>query len=166
MKCLQCRAQLVFKKGRYHYRESGLDDVYLDGINMAACGCGETYADVACMPKLHSIIAMNLVHKGSLLTGPEIRFLRKNMGMSAKRFASMLGVDNATVSRWESGSQKVGRPLDRLVRLIYLNVKGKDSSIARELVEEEFVSIHPVPQERQMLIPQEKWMGTDTDCTI
>ena len=57
--------------------------------------------------------------KPSMLDGSELRFIRKELKLSAKEFAHLLGVDHSTVSRWENGKKRLGRPNDRLVRLFY-----------------------------------------------
>jgi len=53
------------------------------------------------------------------LSGPEIRFLRKACGMTGRDFAAALGVDNATLSRWEkpvSWGEGHGEVSDRNIR--------------------------------------------------
>ena len=53
--------------------------------------------------KNYKLIAQILLKQENQLSGREIRFLRKHMGMKAKDFAERLGVKNVTVSRWEQG---------------------------------------------------------------
>jgi DNA-binding transcriptional regulator YiaG len=57
--------------------------------------------------------------KPMILTGGEIRFLRKNLALKINEFAQMLGMDRVTVSRWENGHETPSRSADRLVRLTY-----------------------------------------------
>ena len=53
------------------------------------------------------------------LTGAEVRFLRKaGLGLSQIDFARTVGVDPATVSRWENDKEPVGTPADRAIRLM------------------------------------------------
>lgn len=53
----------------------------------------------------------------SPLSGKEIRFLRKHMAMKAIEFAKRVGVDNATVSRWENDKENPADAADRAIRL-------------------------------------------------
>ena len=43
MKCEMCKGETVIKRDhRYHYTECGLDNVYLEGIDLRVCeSCGE-----------------------------------------------------------------------------------------------------------------------------
>ncbi len=64
------------------------------------------------------------------LTGAELRFLRKEIGLSQKRLADLLGSTEQTVSLWERG-RRMPKAHDRLVRVIYLesldgNVKMRE----------------------------------------
>jgi putative zinc finger/helix-turn-helix YgiT family protein len=48
-----------------------------------------------------------------LLTPDEIRTGREKFGRTQKEFATLLGVGEATVSRWETGAQVQQRAMDR-----------------------------------------------------
>ncbi len=56
----------------------------------------------------------------TLLTGDELRFLRKHAGFPAARFAALLGVSAAHLSRFENGhaGNNLGAPADRLARAL------------------------------------------------
>ena len=67
----------------YHYRESGLRNVWLaNGYaeQETPYGPGLAIDDLA---GLHHAIARGLVAKGGKLTGAELRFLRLEMGLGA-----------------------------------------------------------------------------------
>src|SRR5690606_37742785 len=102
----------------YHYTESGLRNVWLaNGYKIRNVGGQEAVA-IHDVDELHAAIGRNLARK-SRLTGTELRFLRKEMGLSQKRLADMLGSTEQTVSLWERrGKIPVG--YDRLVRAFYL----------------------------------------------
>jgi putative zinc finger/helix-turn-helix YgiT family protein len=52
------------------------------------------------------------------LLAPEvIRQGREQLGLTQKQFANLLGVGEATVSRWETGAQIQQRALDRFLRV-------------------------------------------------
>ena len=52
-----------------------------------------------------------------LLTPEEIRGGREGLGLTQKQFANLLGVGEATVSRWETGAQIQQRAMDRFLRV-------------------------------------------------
>jgi putative zinc finger/helix-turn-helix YgiT family protein len=52
-----------------------------------------------------------------LLTPQEIRQGREKLGLTQKQFANLLGVGEATVSRWETGAQIQQRAMDRFLRV-------------------------------------------------
>jgi putative zinc finger/helix-turn-helix YgiT family protein len=64
-------------------------------------------------------ICESVLLKPTILSGAEIKFLRKNLSLKINEFAQLLGVDRVTVSRWENGHEKPSRSADRLLRLTY-----------------------------------------------
>jgi putative zinc finger/helix-turn-helix YgiT family protein len=52
-----------------------------------------------------------------LLAPDEIRQGREKLGFTQKQFANLLGVGEATISRWETGAQIQQRALDRFLRV-------------------------------------------------
>ena len=84
MKCPICNSEMECNQESYHYIESGLENIYLDGIDVFWCSCGEEMINIPAMPELHSLIALELIKKRSLLGNREIRFFRKDMGLTGK----------------------------------------------------------------------------------
>jgi putative zinc finger/helix-turn-helix YgiT family protein len=121
--CYACGNALeVIRDKPYEYTECGLN-VLLLGITQYRCAsCGEEYAALPAPDKLHRVIGVELCrHRKALLLPEEIRFLRKELGLKAKDLAASLGVNDATVSRWENGKQQIGEGSDRLLRTLYLS---------------------------------------------
>jgi putative zinc finger/helix-turn-helix YgiT family protein len=58
-----------------------------------------------------------LRREARLLTPEEIREGREKLGLTQKQFANLLGVGEATVSRWETGVQIQQRAMDRFLRV-------------------------------------------------
>jgi putative zinc finger/helix-turn-helix YgiT family protein len=52
-----------------------------------------------------------------VLTPEEIPGGREKLGLTQKQFANLLGVGEATVSRWETGAQIQQRAMDRFLRV-------------------------------------------------
>jgi len=119
MNCPTCHQTGKTHKGKYHYTESGLQNVWLMGVEIFECECGENFAYIPCLQELHKLIARALLKQENQLSGREIRFLRKHMAMKAKDFAERLGVMNVTVSRWEQGKTIPPKTIDRLIRFFY-----------------------------------------------
>jgi len=113
----------------YHYTESGLRNVWLvNGYKIRTID-GQNAVAIHDVDHLHQIIGKSLASKPHL-TGTELRFLRKEIGLSQSRLAELLGSTEQTVSLWERG-RRMPAAYDRLVRAIYLesvegNVKIRD----------------------------------------
>lgn len=117
--CINCAKSQETFRGDYKYLESGLDNVMICDIEMIKCSCGEESALIPRILAVHEAIANCLLEKETQLTGKEIRFLRKEMGLKGKDFADYVSVDNATLSRWENGKTKPSVKADRLIRVLY-----------------------------------------------
>jgi len=164
MKCPNCNSETVSIKNKHHYTECGLDDVFLEGVNVYECSCGEEFVSIPAIPELHSLIGLILLKKKSLLNNKEIRFLRKNMGLTATKLSEIIGVDIATVSRWENKNQQIDKSHDRLIRLIYSNIKDIPAREIKHLIEEDFKEIKP---EQKDTPPQTiAWPQSKNDCMI
>ncbi len=104
------------------YEESGLGLPYPVVLINAA----EEHSDAAgnvlgvSVPNLEGLAAAVAVARAFLpveLTGSEVRFMRKVIGMSAKDFAEALKLDPASLSRWENNKQTLGGWAESQVRL-------------------------------------------------
>jgi DNA-binding transcriptional regulator YiaG len=105
-------------KNGYRYTESGLTNVWLANgytIRKTKYGDGISIND---MDGLHRALARALSNKPRL-TGTEVRFLRKEMGLSQRGLGELLGVTDQAVSLWERKGQ-LPKTADRLLRLIYV----------------------------------------------
>ena len=119
MNCPMCGKNPIHSTERYHYRESGLDNVFVSGVSIYRCKCGEEYVQLPGVDNIHSQIAFALLVKNSLLTGLESRFLRKWLGLKSEELAKALGYTRVTVSRWENEGPSANT--DRILRL-YVSV--------------------------------------------
>jgi DNA-binding transcriptional regulator YiaG len=105
-------------KNGYRYTESGLTNVWLANgytIRKTKYGDGVSIHD---MDGLHRALGRALSNKPRL-TGTEVRFLRKEMGLSQRGLGELLGVTDQAVSLWERKGQ-LPKTADRLLRLIYV----------------------------------------------
>ena len=53
------------------------------------------------------------------MSGSEVRFLRKEMGLSQRGLGDLLGVGDQAVALWEKNG-RVPKTADRMLRLVYL----------------------------------------------
>ncbi len=124
MNCPTCGGNMTETKRDYKYTESGLDNITLENLTMLVCGCGEEMPVISNILDVHRDIALEIIKKNAPLTGPEIRFLRKEMRINGTVFGEMLGVRNVTVSRWETGEVSIGSVSDKLIRYLFVNKMG------------------------------------------
>lgn len=120
MHCVDCGRVMHKTKGSYQYTESGVDNVYLKGVTIYKCECGEELPEIPHIEELHRVIAFEIVKSAVPLTGSELRFLRKQMAIRAVDLAALIGVDEVTVSRWEHDTKPVGSNNDRLIRFLFI----------------------------------------------
>jgi YgiT-type zinc finger domain-containing protein len=121
--CSDCGKEARVKRGTYRFRESGLDNVVLKGIEMIKCSaCGNEEAIIPNLDGLLRIVAVAIVTSRFPLTGAEVRYLRKYMGMSGEQFARILHTDKSTLSKWETGAVNIGSKSDLLIRAVALNL--------------------------------------------
>lgn len=121
MKCDLCKGETTIERNqRYHYTECGLDNVYLENIDMRVCqACGERSPIIPRITELHATIGQAVALQNVPMAGKEARFLRQHLGLKAKEWAAFLHIDTATLSRWENGGQMIGPQADSLMRLMY-----------------------------------------------
>lgn len=135
IKCSKCDNFIQSKIGIYRYKESGLDNVFLQNIPVYECSCGVLFPSIFRVSLLNELISKTLLKKPALLNGSEIKFLRKSLYMSSKDFARKLGVEKTTFSKWENDLQRHREPFDRFIRLLYVSYKGIKGKGKKELLE-------------------------------
>jgi len=121
MKCTKCgqveMGSMPETIERHHYTESGLLNVYLEGVPVRRCpACGEAYFRIRAPGVLHRTIAETVARKPAPLTPAEFRFLRKHLGWTGAEAARRMGVTGEQVSRWEHGKTPISAMADRLIR--------------------------------------------------
>jgi YgiT-type zinc finger domain-containing protein len=121
--CSDCGSEARVERGIYRFRESGLDNVVLKGIEMIKCpACGNEDPVIPNLDGLLRILALAIVTHRFPLSGSEVRYLRKYLGMSGEQFARILHTDKSTLSKWETGSVNIGSKSDLLIRAVALNL--------------------------------------------
>jgi putative zinc finger/helix-turn-helix YgiT family protein len=117
--CYECEGRLRVRQKNYKYKECGLQNVVLKDITVYECeSCGAEQPEIPAMASLHRNIMLAVLKKESLLTGEEIRFLRKMAALTASEMSRLMGVTPTQVSKWENNARKISAPSDRVLRLI------------------------------------------------
>jgi len=79
------------------------------------------------MELLQRVVLEALIHKRTLLSGNEIRYVRKYLYLSMEKFGKALGVSHAAVSKWENSRNGITAALDVCIRLYIMEqIKAKD----------------------------------------
>jgi transcriptional regulator with XRE-family HTH domain len=137
-----CGGTMEGRKGEYKYLESGLDSVTLKDILVFHCTkCNAIVPEIPAAGVLHRVIALRLLMKKTLLTGKELRFLRKLCGYAVNEFCEIVGSSKSVVSRWENYDTH-GEGTDRTVRLLALGklvreIAGQPDPILRNVTVEQ-----------------------------
>lgn len=116
------------------YTGCGLDDIWLASGYDTDIVDGEPVITVRNLDGLHEAIGRALVRRKKLLSGKEIRFLRKQMDLTQSELARLVGCDAQQVARYEKGQNKMSGPTDRLLRMLYREHLRDEISI-RDILE-------------------------------
>ena len=128
MICTNCKTgRPKLQRQLYRYQESGLPNVFLRNVKWWKCPhCEATQVDIPKVGQLHRSLSWLIVAKPSLLTGPEIVFLRRVLGKNQKDMAEYLGIQQVVLSRWETEARSHGKANDSLIRLSYLLLQNDE----------------------------------------
>lgn len=137
-KCYDCGKTMHGRRENYTYSECGLRSVILLNILVFHCECGAIVPEIPSPAVLHVSIAMTVLKKKTLLSGEEIRFVRKVAGYSATDLGKVIGMKNTSISHWETESKHIGKDADRLVRLACFarmveRIAGSDCGLAENI---------------------------------
>jgi len=117
-KCYDCGGVMRSRRSNYRYAECGLSTVNLVNITVYECSCGAIVPEIPHVSDLHRKIVFTLINKPTLLTGEEIKFLRKMADLSGVQLANLLGTHKTNLSKWENGSRRITKKTDCALRLL------------------------------------------------
>jgi DNA-binding transcriptional regulator YiaG len=103
---------------KYRYTESGLDNVFIEGMEPCIDDHGESVFHIPNPNGLHKVIAEGIVAHPKGMSGKELRFLRTEMGMTQAELAKLVHCDAQTVARWEKGKWALDGTAEALVRML------------------------------------------------
>ena len=132
--CSDCGGATRIVRSSYEFGEVGIP-VVLQGIQVIHClKCGNSDPVIPNMDELMRVIALAVINIPDRIKGKEVRFLRKYLGMTGQKFASIIGVDKTTVSRWENDNEAVGPHSDRVIRMVAMSLGDGLEEQLRELI--------------------------------
>lgn len=100
------------------YTGTGLSNICLLNQRVEVCATCKTERPILRNPgKLHRAIGIAVALQPTILSGEEMRFLRRGAGYKAGAMAVRLGVNEATYSRWENNKIPLTNNADKIVRL-------------------------------------------------
>ncbi len=118
--CYSCDSKKKLKKikATIKYDFGGAPFVTLKDIPQLKCDdCGETFTEIPKISSLHKMIAeLTAIHQPGLLSGDQIRFIRKYLGHSTEDYADIIKMNPKTLSRIENDKQKHSESIDKTIR--------------------------------------------------
>jgi DNA-binding transcriptional regulator YiaG len=106
----------------YEFKEMGMP-VILHQVKVIECvHCGNTDPIIPNLDGLMRVLALGVLRNPNKLCGSEVRFLRKYVNKSAAEFARFLHVSHTHLSKIENDRYEIGSQMDKLVRLMVVNL--------------------------------------------
>jgi transcriptional regulator with XRE-family HTH domain len=100
----------------HHYTESGLLNVYIEGIAVEIDDEGDEIVTIPAVNELHRTIALGIVSHAKGIAGEELRFLRTEMGLTQAELAALVHRDKQTIGRWERNEIEIDSSAEALLR--------------------------------------------------
>lgn len=116
-RCVECGEAQILSRNAVPYPESGLDNVQLLNVPVWTCKNGHHEVEIPAIQELHNLLAHMIVRQPAPLSGGDIRFLRKRVGLTARQYAARIGRSPEWISQVENGHATIDRTNDLLFRL-------------------------------------------------
>jgi transcriptional regulator with XRE-family HTH domain len=111
----------------------GLPVILIDSVRKSESN-GVAGVIVPDVPGLEAAMAVARISDELKLSGQDIRFLRRAIGVKAVDLAGFLDVTPETVSRWENGKELISTNADRVLRMrVYNTLKHKVPGVKCDL---------------------------------
>lgn len=116
-RCVECGEAQRLTRATVPYPESGLDNVELLNVPVWGCANGHEELEIPAVEELHNLLAHMIVRQPSSLSGRDIRFLRRRLGLTARDFSAQMGWTPEWQSQLENGHVVAPRTSDLLMKL-------------------------------------------------
>jgi DNA-binding transcriptional regulator YiaG len=101
----------------YNYTECGLENVWISGVQEVGDHGGNVTFTIKDFSGLQKAIAQAVVRRSGM-SGPEIRFLRTELGMTQAQLAKILHVHTLSVGRWEREEAAIDKNAETVFRAL------------------------------------------------
>ena len=116
-----------------HYRECGLDNVYLaNGWRYEETPIGR-FLEIEDVPELFAALARHVVEQRDRPNGKQLRYLRHYLNLSQVDLGRLLGLSDQQVARWEKETSKIEPAVFRLFGLLVRERLGEKIKVESEL---------------------------------
>lgn len=116
-----------------HYRECGLDNVYLaNGWRYEETPIGK-FLEIKDVPELFAALARHIVEQRDRPNGKQLRYLRQYLNLTQADLGKLLGLTDQQVARWEKDTSKIEPAVFRLLGLLVRERLGVKVNVESEL---------------------------------
>jgi transcriptional regulator with XRE-family HTH domain len=150
----------------YHLKGISLPNVYLlSGVTIEEHPSYGRIITIEKIDDLHFAIGRSIVRRKRGLTGDEMRFLRKRIGLTQPQLGEKLRVSGQTVANYEKGKINEIGPADIALRLLYLAYVSPDEDMAGECrhLAAELADVTADRQPRKPGKRRGRWSGSSGD---
>lgn len=106
----------------HHYTESGLKNVFIDGLETFLDDDGDEVITIPAINELHHVIALGIVSHEHGISGDELRFLRTEMGLTQAELGALVHHDKQSVGRWERGEFEIDGAAETIIRRLAIEM--------------------------------------------
>lgn len=163
-RCVECGAPQTQRRVNLPYQESGLENVLLLNVPVWVCTNGHEEAEIPAVRELHNLLAHMIVRQLAPLSGRDVRFLRKHVGLTARQFAHQIGRTPEWISQIENGHATLDRTNELLFRLslgvLAAARSGRSPDDLAPLVEEleQAMDVHAIRvRHNENALPDREW---------
>jgi DNA-binding transcriptional regulator YiaG len=100
----------------HHYTECGLQNVFIDGLEIVVDDEGDEIITIPAVNELHKVIALGIVSHEHGISGDELRFLRTEMGYTQAELAGLVHHDKQSIGRWERAEFDIDGSAETIIR--------------------------------------------------
>lgn len=131
--CIECGGKLerrsterATKVGRYTVKDAD--------VRLLVCrACGLENVSLQEGESIDRRAALAALRHAPVVDGALVRFARRSVGLTQRDLAELLGVDHATVSRWENDRMPIAQPYPLALRAIVGDIDALGGDTARYL---------------------------------
>lgn len=102
----------------YQYKASGLDNVFIRGLDPVIDDDGHKVYRIPNVNRLHLAIAKAIVSLPVAMSGKALRFLRTEIGLTQAELARVVHREPLAISRWERSEIEIDSNAEVVIRML------------------------------------------------